>query len=1287
VSYANIQRHASSFESPFAFMAWLSDNGAGAGIAVARLFMPLGKRQRKLLLGLCLGLALILLLPLSLPLWFPWVLRPLAAKYGASYATYEREGYSRLALRQVTFTNGNIRLRAASIETLVPTLWLWRSIVQKSTSAQPVLRVDGWQLEVLSSGGGVRTKAPSVYHSVQQTRDAITKLQNWVPAATVSHGNIRFSDTDIQLPSVGWSNGNLRVTAAGLQMPKLQHLWSGISTQAIADLMVNARLAGPQSWQINIGSDSLRLQSAIRISSNNSGIDVQSAIFWWSNEVALQSQFARTGALPDTASLQAKNVHLAGRLFGLSNYRELSGSVLGTWQRGEFLLALKANAVPVTTATNLPPVHLELHASGGTNSAIVHSAAISSPWLQAELSHDFRIYFTEKLVREPAAMKVRLDLAKQPWLALAGVLDGEAQISPGEGKFPVVEFRVGGSDVGNTDLKAVAFKTEGSLAWPGLNITHADATFEDGSIAAVQGKLDFAEKTILGGRFNLNGGLARRWLPAGYSYENLEVSGSVAGPVKSPRHSGHIVVTNFTSPPFEPLQVKADWSGEQMHLERVAAVISAGESSISLEGGVALASAEKKMTVSTLALNRAGQSVLALEHPAALSLSRSAVQTNHWLARLDAFALRGTAGEIQAQANVDWPISGAINASVQNVHSAMLDDFLKTRAEPFEIRSLKAQAGWSNGPVVFLINGSAAMRPQKDLPLSGLIDVRGDAQGIIISNLVVSSQTSSVAVAHGFLPISFNPGVSTNRLNFDPQKPFQLNATTEPQTAFWEKVAAWTDLTLTAPNLRLNVSGTLQAPRGVVEFQAAQIKFRKAPAAVPAFDDIDLSLRLDRQTARLFRGNCLVQGQLVNLSGEVPLSESFWTRETKIPNWTNATAHLQIDHAQLAAFTSLAPQLLSPQGEIDLKLDLQPGAKLDGNVIIRDARTRVLPVVGPVRGIDIDLKIHEKSARLESATVNIGGATVVAEGQADLREMNWRQLAIPPFKFILRGTNVPLARQPESIIRSDLALTLTKTNDSPAILSGTARLRNSYYLHELSDLVSPKVASPGRRPPYFSIEEEPLADWRLSVRVTGEHCMKVRSTIFSGEVSANLNLSGTLKEPVALGDARVDSGFVRFPFASLKVQQGFVTLSSQDPYRPQLLITATARQYGYDIKLEVSGPADAPVLQFSSTPPLSSEQVLLMVTAGELPREERSLSTQQRAQTLALFVGRDLLAKLGFGDDKEQRLTIHSGEQLSEQGRPTYNVEYELTDRWSLVGEYDRFNAYNAGLKWRIYSK
>jgi translocation and assembly module TamB len=120
--------------------------------------------------------------------------------------------------------------------------------------------------------------------------------------------------------------------------------------------------------------------------------------------------------------------------------------------------------------------------------------------------------------------------------------------------------------------------------------------------------------------------------------------------------------------------------------------------------------------------------------------------------------------------------------------------------------------------------------------------------------------------------------------------------------------------------------------------------------------------------------------------------------------------------------------------------------------------------------------------------------------------------------------------------------------------------------------------------------------------------------------------------------------------------------------------------------MQVSGSADAPIVQFTSSPPLSSEQIVLLVTAGTIPAQER-LSTTDRAGTVALFLGRDLLSKLGFRDEDESRLDIHSGQDISEQGRPTYNVEYKLSERWSLVGEYDRFGAYNAGFKWRIYSK
>ena len=42
---------------------------------------------------------------------------------------------------------------------------------------------------------------------------------------------------------------------------------------------------------------------------------------------------------------------------------------------------------------------------------------------------------------------------------------------------------------------------------------------------------------------------------------------------------------------------------------------------------------------------------------------------------------------------------------------------------------------------------------------------------------------------------------------------------------------------------------------------------------------------------------------------------------------------------------------------------------------------------------------------------------------------------------------------------------------------------------------------------------------------------------------------------------------------------------------------------------------------------------------------------------------------------------------ISEQGRETYNIEYKLADRWALTGEYDEFDDYYGGLKWRMFPK
>jgi len=537
--------------------------------------------------------------------------------------------------------------------------------------------------------------------------------------------------------------------------------------------------------------------------------------------------------------------------------------------------------------------------------------------------------------------------------------------------------------------------------------------------------------------------------------------------------------------------------------------------------------------------------------------------------------------------------------------------------------------------------------------------------------------------------MTLHPDSPTHLVRLERQAPLECKVTVLPEGPFWKALAARTGVTFQNPNLDLSISGAWQAPRAQLALTADRVQTPVRGASMPTIEDLRVSAELGPEQVRLVEGRLRLQGQLLTLAGDLPLGTNFWKGpgSLTVPDWQTASAHLVMTNVELAAFQPLYPRLLTPQGTMDLDLFLHPGADVEGAIVLERARSRPLGELGPIRDIGVRLTFTNRQVNLENATGSIGRAPLLLTGQASLQGLDWLHGALPPFRLSLQGTNVLLQRQSESIIRGDLDLLVVKTNGAPPLISGRVHLRDSYYLRDLSALVPGKVAAPDRRPPYFSIDDPALADWRLTLAVDGTRFMRIRGPLFTGEVSTSLRLQGTLRDPLALGDGKVDSGYVRFPFATFQVQQGLVTLTSDDPYHPQLLVSAASKQYGYDIRMELTGPADAPVIQFSSTPPLSSEQILLMVTAGEMPQATFSLTTQQRAQTVALFFGRDLLAKLGVGDQSQARLEVSSGEEISEQGRPTYNVEYRLTDRWSVVGAYDRFGDFNAGFKWLIYSK
>jgi translocation and assembly module TamB len=1222
----------------------------------------------------------LVLLLLALPLWFPWLLRPLARGEGARYAAYERLGYGRFALHDVTFTNRTLRFQAARLEAYVPSAWLWQ--LGRKHHAGPFVGVKDWELQFLPT---TRSTATSSTEEIQSVAATVHAVQRWCPQGMLANGTLRFGSETLAAPSLTWSNGQV---SARVYSPRLE-------AEATVDGTLNRWPA-----TVQLKSESLHAEAELALTTNLTGLDLKATGGWWSNRLELQAHFGPSGSLPETVRLMVPDFQMRGAQLGLPVLEQLGGTCSANWTTGRFELALDGKAQPVVAQTQIAPVTVAVRAHGDSNAVTVETATLSSTWLEARLSAELSLYFTGRLLRQPAVFEVLTRLDALPESEFHGALRGQAELQVSSGKIPTAQFQLSGSQVGYSSVTADKLDLEGDFAWPWLKITRAEAGLVDGSTASLFGEMNLESNTVASARVEVRGPFGRQWLPEGCSYDGLRLTATLAGPLSALQHRGDLSVTNLIAPRFQPLQLQADWKGQQEKLEQIGLLATAQGSSLEAGGALSIGPSEIQVALARFALQTNGRPILSLTQPCEIRAGRP--QGDRTLSlRTTAIALAGPAGEAEVETALSWPQQGKLRASLKHLSSAPLATLLRTNLPETEIRQLDASAEWSNGPVRVALELSidenlrqiTAPSPEAAQlfpdSLSSRVKLTADENGLVVSNLTISTPTSTVAVVRGFLPLTFTPGGSNGLVQPILQRACDLSATARPHAFFWRQLARWTGVEVLQPNLQATVSGTWDDPLGQIALQAQSLHFLAGPTNLPVLENLICKVEINPQQARLTEGTLLVQGQRVELTGELPLDRESWTAlfKKQPPDWTRASARLKIPAADFAAFEPLVPNILAPQGTLSADVSVSAGGELSGELEVEGARTHPLGNFGSVRDIDVHLRFDERALKLESATASLSSAPLLLTGEVDLRGTQWLHGAIPPFHFTIRGNNVPLAREPEFIVRSDLDLVVTKTNDAPALISGTARLRDSYYLSDLRLLVPGKLATATPRPPYFSIGEPAVAGWRLAVNVEGEHFLKARTTLFSGELTATLKLVGALEDPIALGDVKIDSGTVRFPFANLEVQQGLITLTSQDPYRPQLSVTAASKQFGYDIHMSVSGPADAPIIQFTSTPPLSSEQILLMVTAGQLPQGTFNLTSQQRAETLALFLGKDLLAKLGIGDEGQQRLILHSGEEISEQGRPTYHVEYKLTDRWSLVGDYDRFGDYNAGLKWRVYSK
>jgi hypothetical protein len=167
--------------------------------------------------------------------------------------------------------------------------------------------------------------------------------------------------------------------------------------------------------------------------------------------------------------------------------------------------------------------------------------------------------------------------------------------------------------------------------------------------------------------------------------------------------------------------------------------------------------------------------------------------------------------------------------------------------------------------------------------------------------------------------------------------------------------------------------------------------------------------------------------------------------------------------------------------------------------------------------------------------------------------------------------------------------------DNP-VLYGRIKIKKALYDKKInfsSFLLSYKKYSAVTQSPPVS-----LINPRLNVKVVSKKKIEIKNNIINTNFSADLNILGTLDNPVIIGTANAEKGDIFFRGTELKLSYANLDFNNRYKINPTFDVAARTYINQYMIRMNASGSMLNFNVNLSSTPPLSELSIVSMLALG-----------------------------------------------------------------------------------------
>jgi len=767
---------------------------------------------------------------------------------------------------------------------------------------------------------------------------------------------------------------------------------------------------------------------------------------------------------------------------------------------------------------------------------------------------------------------------------------------------------------------------------------------------------------------------------------NLKMS----GPLMEPEARADITLKEVQLNDFKiPSAVfKLHSSGRRIHIGPAKVNTPLGEAK--LVGNLLRGPADEYFDLELTNLTLSGQNALwILNKPGYVHFSRAGD-----LALKD-ISLSGPSGDIRLKGSMSARRNADFDLVVSDFGSH--DWFESLVTDRIHFSGLNARihlSGTKDNPSLSVVGDLAKLDSPKDrISLSGHFDLSYSKDGVLIRQFQWQGRPGQQVTVTGTIPVNLleKPLLRPGPLSVDARISI-------PDLAAFDFY--YPDYIPSDGNFEgnLKMAGTWKAPSGTFIFRSRGLNDPPHLKSMPPGPiDIDGNIRLDGK-------KLVVESLQINSAGLTFTSRGKWTGmpaltdllqgETAKPTGNIAVkGNLSVEDLSWLAVEN--PNLRRVSGRLEANVTMKgpiSDPAVDAVVRLTDGELRPDMDVPSLQALNLNAVVTPDGAKLQTFTGELGGAVFNVTGSVMRNSQNG---AVADLR--LQGENLLFYRSAGLKVRADTDLTVKgpvehlEVGGEVAITDG----RLVKYFDLLSTLKGSAIPKTDLGLQLFSIRNPPFSDIVFDVRLMSKNPFRIRNNLAKGAVRPELKLIGTGEFPVLAGEVYVDPTRISLPAGSLVFESGIIRFDPKRPDRPTLDLVGTSKMLGYDITMLVEGPYDEPVVTLSSVPPLSNQELLLLLIAGRQPNAaDDPQASQRQRMNVAVFLGLDLIARWFGGESSEasesiiDRFEIEVGRAVTRAGEETIDAQFRIADgvlrdgdKLYLTGEKDTFDFYNAGLK------